>query len=166
MLKTNGIDEYLSTCNKDGLTIDKTKISDVSNVVFANNDHLDFNTIDYEYIMIDGSAKKITLSISGDNYIVKCNDYGVNNSTNKYIQQKLIKVVENKDSIELYQKVVFITLEGQKGIYQDPLFTVLLTNNEDAEIDSYITNGSTYKYTFIKDNNNYRLEMIELVKEV
>lgn len=58
--------------------------------------------------------------------------------------------------------MVFI---NQTGVYKDSNFNELITNDQNAQLDDYISKGATYKYTFVKSEDNYYLAKIEKVNE-
>lgn len=165
LLVNKGIEDYITTCVPDGFVINRNDIDGLVKTVFGPNVILNYDDINYNYYSETGESKKITLSYSDDKYIVKCNEYMLNNNVKKIIQQKLYKAIGTKDSVELYQRVVFITYEGNIGVYKDPMFNNLITNEKTALFEEYIDSGASYKYTFTKDEENYYLSKIELVKE-
>lgn len=165
MLMENGINEYIKSCDSKGVIIDKATFDKVVNSVYNSEISVNYEPINYELFTNDANSKKITLTFNNDKYVAKCNDYSINNDVTKLLQQKLIKAVETEREIELYQKVVFISYEGNIGVYKEPTFKTLITNDKSAEYDDYIEKGSTYKYTFEKSQNNYYLSKVELVEE-
>lgn len=165
MLKDNKVNDYVATCNKEGIIIDKTEFDKVYNYVYGNDTLIGYSNVNYEFPVQEYQTKKITLTFDTDKYIVKCNDYSVNNNITKFVQQDLVKAVETESTIELYQKVVFVTYSGNVGVYKDPAFKTLITNDKSAVLEDYITQGNTYKYTFNKEEGNYYLSKIELTKE-
>lgn len=161
LLDNAKIGEYINTCDANGVSISKTDFDKLVHKVFGPNMTIDYNDINYNYFG-GSNYVKITLSYNSDSYIVKCNNYLTNDSISKYIQQQLIKAIGHEGSIELYQKVVFIS---EKGVFKDPNMQILITNNRNATFQEYIEKGNLYKYTFVKHEDDYYLSKIEIVKE-
>lgn len=161
LLVNNGIDDYINTCDSSVIVIDKIKFDELVSTLFGPNFTIEYTDINYIYYN-DDVSKKITLSYIDNKYVVKCNEYLVNDNITKYVQQELIKAIGTESSIELYQKVVFIS---QQGVFKDPSMQNLITNDKDATFDEYMDKGNTYKYIFTKSEDGYYLSKIELVKE-
>jgi len=165
MLVNNGVKEYVNTCNEKGIEISKSDFDEVINSNFRSDTTINYDTINYAFSIDGYNTKGIILTYKDDKYIVKCSNNTASNSITKFLQQKLVKAFAIEDGIELYQRVVFVSLEGNAGVYKEPTFDTLITNDKSAELDSYINNGNTYKYTFVKDKDNYYLSKIELIEE-
>lgn len=165
MLQNNKINEYVKTCNLEGVAISKDEFDQVYRIVFGKDALANYSNINYEFFTEEEQLKKVTLTFDVDKYIVKCNDYSVNDNITKFVQQDLIKAIETENTIELYQKIVFVTYSGNIGVYKEPTFKTLITNDKNLVVDDYINLGNTYKYTFDKDDSNYYLSKIELMKE-
>lgn len=165
MLIKNKVNEYATVCNPEGVTISKDEFDQVYSSIFGKDALINYSNINYEIPTEDDQAKKITLTFNTDKYIVKCNDYAVSDNITKFVQQELIKAVETENTIELYQKIVFVTYSGNIGVYKEPTFTTLITNDKTASIEDYINLGNTYKYIFEKDGEKSYLSKIELTKE-
>ena len=161
MLRDNGIDKYIETCDSNGLVIDKSKIESVVTSLFGPNAVLEYKNINYLYSIGYEINKKITLTYANNQYLVKCNEFTENNTVTKFVQQQTNKAIGLDNSIEVYQYVVFI---NETGVYKEPNFKTLITNNKNDKIPDYISKGNTYKYTFSKNGNSYYLSKIELVK--
>lgn len=163
MLIESGIEEYIETCNPNGLVIDKTKFDQLVGDNFGPNVSVNYDPINYLYYSVSSDSKKITLTYNNGNYIARCNEYQETSVLNKYVQQELVRALKIEEGIEIYQKVVFIS---PNGVYKDPGFTTLITNDKTASSTDYLAKGNTYKYTFVeRDKNSYYLSKIELVKE-
>lgn len=162
LLDNNGIVEYLDTCSQEGLIIKKEDFDKVVTSVFGPNTTVQYDKINYMYYRDSSIAKKVTLSYENDNYILRCNEFTNNTVLTKYIQYNLKDVVSSNDSIELYQNVVFI---NQSGVYKDSNFNELITNDQNAQLNDYISKGVIYKYTFVKNEDNYYLSKIEKINE-
>lgn len=165
MLYDNKVQEYVNTCNPEGITIEKAKFDDVYKSIYGNDSIKNYRNINYDFPIGDYQYKKITLTFDSDKYIIKCNDYNVNDNITKFVQQELAKAIETENTIELYQNVVFVSYVGNIGVYKEPAFKTLITNDKNAGLKDYITLGNVYKYTFEKDGNNRYLSKIELIKE-
>lgn len=165
MLIKNKVNEYAMVCNPEGVAISKDEFDQVYRSVFGNDALVNYSNINYEILTEDDKTKKITLAFDTDKYVVTCSDYSVSDSITKLVQQDLIKAIETENTIELYQKIVFITYSGNIGVYKEPSFTTLITNDKTASLEDYINLGNTYKYTFEKDKEKFYLSKIELVKE-
>lgn len=158
MLKNNGMTEYAKTCSAEGINISKDKFDTLAKKLLGNAVIVEYSDFNYTYYD-DSKEVKLLFTYANDAYNIKCSDYNIDNIT-KFIQQKLISAYKTENSIELYQRVVFINVNG---VYLDPNFETLITNDKNATIDTYIEKGSIYKYTFIEDDNNdYYLSKIEL----
>lgn len=164
LLIDNGVGEFVKSCASNDISIAKEEFDKVLKDIFGPNATVNYDTINYDFTIDEETSKKITLSFSEDKYIVKCNEYK-DSDIIRYIQQDLVKAVETQTEIELYQKVVFISLKDKIGVYKEPTLTTLITDDKTAEFDDYIGKGNTYKYVFAKDNGTYHLSRIELVKE-
>ena len=155
------IESFLQTCNPEGLKLPKEKFDEVFANFYGPNINYIPQNINYLYLSDKIEAKKITLSYENETFVIRCNEYNNNNATiTKYIQQDLTKAVKTKNSIELYQNIVFIK---ETGVYKDPNFNQLITNDPLTKQEDYISKGSLYKYTFIEDNDNYYLSKIEKI---
>ena len=156
------IEEYIKTCNPEGLVIKKIDFDSIVSNVLSSRSTIEYKDFNYLYYSSTINGKKLTFNYLNDQYIVKCNEYNINTDLVKNIQQNLYKAVKTEDAIELYQYVVFI---NRTGVYKDPLFTTLITDDRNATFDNYIDKGNTYKYTFAEEGENYSLSKIELLKE-
>lgn len=162
LLNDSGIKDYLATCSDEGISISKEEFDKVVTEIFGPDATVIYDDINYSYYVAEQNPTKISLSWNNEHYILKCNDYMEISTITKYVQQKLDKAVKTEEGIELYQKVVFI---NQTGVYKDPNFGELITNDVTATFDQYIKNGSLYKYTFVENEGNYYLSKIEKVLE-
>lgn len=164
VLDNNNISNFIETCDPKGIIISKEAFQNIANDIFSTDVNINYDSINYSYLMAGVEYKKLTLTLVENNYVVKCNDYQTND-IKRYVQKQFVKAVEYEDRIELYDKVVFISLDGKLGVYKDPSFTTLITGDKNAEFNSYIEKGSLYKYIFTKNDGKYHLSSIELVKE-
>jgi len=162
MLDNANIEEYIETCDTNGLVITKEKFDGVVSKVLGSNVTVEYNDINYAYYSSILGVKKITMSYASEEYLIKCNDYTQGGIITKFIQQNLNKAVKVENAIEIYQNIVFI---NETGVYKDPKFTQLITNDTNAVFNDYISSGVIYKYTFTEDGENYYLTKIEKVIE-
>lgn len=73
LLINSGVEEYLSTCNYDGLVIKKEDFDKVVTTVFGPDVTVQYDKIDYTYYNNSASVQKVTLSYENDNYVLRCN---------------------------------------------------------------------------------------------
>lgn len=159
-----GVTEYVKSCNGVGLTLDNNKMNSFIAKTLGSNTQLADGAYKYLYTNND-LAKYVILIITknGDNYKLTCSNEQLNTNVNKYLQQKLVKAMKTETGIEIYQSVVFI---NETGVYKEPGFKTLITNDVNVKFDDYINKGSMYRFSFtIEDNGNYYLSKIELVEE-
>jgi len=162
LISSDETDEYIKTCDTNGLEISKEDFDSVIKKVFGSNATIDYEPINYYYYSDDYNSKKLTLTYENEKFVLRCNDYTEETTVTKFVQQNIEKAVKIETGIELYQKVVFI---NQTGVYKDPDFVELITNDQNAELTDYISNGALYKYTFNQDGDNYYLAKIEKAME-
>lgn len=160
LLIDNNVLKLTENCNQSPISINKTEFDKILKKLFGENANINYSTINHKF-----NSKDIILSFENDKYNIKCADNTNEVTITKFIQNKLVKAVGTETGIELYHKLVFITSEGKMGVYKDPTFTTLITDDKTSKLDTYIDKGGTYKYTFVKDGENYYLSKIELVKE-
>lgn len=163
LLINEKIDNYITTCNSNGMVIGKDKMDEVVKKVLGPNTVIEYQPINYEYYSDITQAKKITLNYINNQYIVSCNEYPVNIQFDKLTQHQLIRAERIEGAIELYQRVVFIT---PLGVFQDPNLTTLITSDRTSTFESYIGKGSIYKYTFQEEGKDFYLSSIEQVQEI
>jgi hypothetical protein len=156
------MDEYVKTCDANGLEISKDDFDSAVKKVFGPNITIDYAPINYSYYTEDYNSTKVTLTYENEKFILRCNEFMDNIELTKFVQQNLEKAVKTENAVELYQRVVFV---NQTGVYQDPDFTILITNDHNAKLTDYIANGALYKYTFNQEQENYYLSKLEKVIE-
>lgn len=161
LLKDLQIEEYITTCAENGLLVSKENFDNLVISVFGDN-ILEYSNINYLYSSANLGEKKITLNFVNDNYILKCNEFSLNETIVKFVQQRAVKAMKTETGIDIYKQVVFI---NQSGVYKDPTFSTLITNDKYADKTDYISRGTTYKYVFNNKDNNYYLSKIEKVIE-
>lgn len=100
-----------------------------------------------------------------DRYEVKCGDIG--NVVASKRENKVVKAIKTKDSIEVYDAVAFISI-GNRKICKDVEFKdciATLSETEEFNIDNYIAKLNQYKYIFkLSSDGNYYFYGVELVK--
>ncbi len=159
------LDNYIASgCNSAKIKLNKDKWEKVvttslgPNVVLADGSYkLLYFTKNYEY-------KNLTIDKASDSYTLSCSDINSNSQDlTKYLQQKLEKAEKTETGIDIYQRVVFIRKDG---VYKDPNFKELITNDINTTYNDYINSGTLYKYTFTAlEEGNYYLTNIAKVKE-
>lgn len=109
----------------------------------------------------------LTFEYMGGKYVVKSDrsEQPLIEGVSKFLQQQIIDAKKTDNGIEIYQRVVFISLKDKIGVFKDSGFNTLITNDKTASSNDYINQGSLYKFTYIEDDGSYYLEQIELVKE-
>lgn len=162
LLNDAGVEDYVETCAEGGINISKEDFDQVVTEVLGPNSTVLYENINYSYFIKDKDAVKVTMTWDNEQYRLECNDYIEGTSVTKFAQQQFDKAVKTEEGIEIYQQVVFI---NQTGVYKDPNFGQLITNDISATFDQYITNGSLYKYTFKENEEGYFLSKIEKVVE-
>jgi hypothetical protein len=53
---------------------------------------------------------------------------------------------------------------NQNGIYKDPNFKELITNDPDATSTTYMKNARVYRYTYVVSEDRYYLDNVSLLK--
>lgn len=162
LLNGAGIKDYVGTCAEGGINISKDDFDKVVTGIFGPDATIVYDDINYSYYIKDEDATKITMIWDNDHYILKCNNYMENSTITKFVQQELYKAIKVEEGIEIYQSVVFI---NPTGVYKDPNFSELITNDVTATFDQYIKKGGLYKYTFAENGEDYYLSKIEKVLE-
>lgn len=104
-------------------------------------------------------------------YIQNPEDLDDCNYSNDTILSKITEEKTLADSIEIYEKVAYVvnsynfeTKQAIYNIYTDMTKQTKIASANEYSIDNYLEQLNTYKYTFEKDNNNYYLKSVELVK--
>jgi len=77
------------------------------------------------------------------------------------VQQSVVKATKENNKVKIDLKIVFV---NQNGVYKEPSFKTLITNDKDINLEEYINKGNTYQYTFDVSSDNYYLEGISLLK--
>ena len=94
-----------------------------------------------------------------NSYIGEC--YQSTNTIDSIAQQQITSVSKENDTLYINYKVVFIK---ETGVYKDPNFTTLITNDKSATTTDYINEGNTYQYVYTINNGNYTLTNVALLK--
>lgn len=113
----------------------------------------------YSYYDGDTFIKDIKFTKQDDLYIGKC--LGNQTTPKGIVQQQVVKATKEKNKLHIDVATVFA---NQTGVYKDPTFKTLITNDKTATTDKYISNGATYRHTFDLSTENYYLESISLLK--
>ncbi len=156
------LEEYIKTCDTEGITLDNNQVNTVIEKTLGPNVNIANGTYLLLYYSDTLASKRLSFTKNDNNYVITCNTSPASNEITKYFQQKLEKAIKTEEGIELYQRIVFIK---ESGVYKDPNFTNLITNDINVTYDSYITGGAVYKFKFIENEKDYYLSSIELVQE-
>lgn len=146
-------------CSNNNIVINNTDLDTALNTSLMTSVH-DHKNFSYLYNYGANDKKVIKFINDGQKYIGTCTSL---NSTilSKVTDQELISATKTQDAIILNAKVVFI---NKSGVYKDPAFKSLITNDFAAIRSDYINSGNTYKYIFKNNNGKYYLTSVELVK--
>lgn len=113
----------------------------------------------YSYYFEKEFVNNIIFTKKDNNYIGTCS-----NTTNKIVQlseQKFISATKKDNKIYIDMKVVFIK---ESGVYKDPSFTTLITNDVQKTEEEYFLKANTYRYTYDITDTNYVLTNVSLLK--
>lgn len=124
-----------------------------------NADVSEHVTFTYSYYDGDTYIKDIQFTKQDDLYIGKC--LGNQLTPKAIIQQQITSATKENNKLHIDVVTVFA---NQNGVYKDPNFKTLITNDKTATIDKYIASGTTYRHTFDLSTDNYYLESISLLK--
>jgi len=143
-------------------------VEDIDNVVkriFGKETTIEHKT--FECYISNPDYLCLTFEYKDGKYIVKMdsNDQPLIENISKFLQQQIIEAKKTETGIEIYQRVVFISIKDKIGVFKDSGFKTLITDDKTATSNDYINQGSLYKFTYVEDNGSYYLEQIELVKE-
>lgn len=129
-------------------------VKDVLNTEVS--EHISFT---YSYYEGDSFVKDIQFTKQNDLYIGKC--LGNQVTPKGIIQQQITGATKENNKLHIDIVTVFA---NQNGVYKDPNFKTLITDDKTATIDKYISSGTTYRHTFDLSTDNYYLESISLLK--
>lgn len=138
--------------------ISNTDLKQSFTKIFGND--LKYYSNDFSSLSCEYKFEKET-----DRYEVKCGDIG--NVVASKRENKVVKAIKTKDSIEVYDAVAFISLAEGK-VCKDVEFKnciATLSETEEFNIDNYIAKLNQYKYIFkLSSDGNYYFYGVELVK--
>ena len=155
------IKEYMKSCDVNGVQITNQDFDSALHKALGPNISIENGLSKNIYFVQNLNVYDMHLNKTNDKYLLDCNVKSLDADITKYPHQKLYKAVSKDNTIELYYKVVFI---DDNNVYSDYNFSNLITNDKTENYESYIKKGSTYKYTFIKDEEeSYYLFSIDKV---
>jgi len=105
------------------------------------------------------NTQTIKFTKNNDTYIGKC--HTPTTSVTNIAEQNIESATKDKDKLYIDMKVVFIK---ESGIYKDPEFNELITNETKTTKEEYMKKANVYRYTYIFDKENYYLSNISLIK--
>jgi len=140
------------------LNIPTTEMNKIVKKVL-NTEVSEYVSFYYSYYEGNSYVKDILFTKQNDLYIGKClTDQPTPKSI---VQQQFLGATKEKNKLYIDVKIVFA---NQSGVYKDPNFKTLITNDKNLELDKYISEGNTYRHTFDISSDNYYLENISLLK--
>ena len=146
-----------NVCSSE-LNIPTTEMSKLVKEVL-NTDVSEYISFYYSYYDDTSYINDIIFKKENDLYIGEC--IKTTPQPKAVVQQSILGANKENKKINIDVKVVFI---NQTGVYKDPNFKTLITNDKNASLDNYISEGNTYRYTFDVSSDNYHLESISLLK--
>ena len=117
------------------------------------------NQFKYNYYYSDSYIASILFTLDGNVYHGKC--YDRQTKLTKMIEQELVSATKKDNYLYLDVKAAFIT---EKGVFKDPNFKTLITNDRNASFDTYMQKANTYRYTYVISKDGYYLDNIALKK--
>ena len=100
----------------------------------------------------------IRFVLEGDNYVGSC--YTATKDVKEISEQSFLSATKEENNVYLDFQVAFINLNG---VYKDPNFKTLITNDTSVISTQYMQQANTYRYTF-DISDNYCLTNIKLLK--
>ena len=157
-LESVGILNHEYGCNKSGmLEFDGNTMKKALEEVFGFDVNYQDSNFRLPYYINDTLINVYDVTFSNGKYSMNCiNNY--KNDLEYVIQTKINKITNNNGKLVFEMKSVFI---NKTGVYSDPKFTKLITNDSKITYDNYIDKGNSYKFVFEKNNDNYYLKGIE-----
>lgn len=146
-----------SICNST-LTIKTSTIDSLLKNRF-NTKVTSYDDFTYSYYEGDSYIKTIKFTKTNDEYIGKC--YEPKKNVTNVSQQVVTNAIKENQKLYIDCKVVFVK---QDGVFKDPTFKTLITNDKTKALDEYIDSGNTYRYTFDISSSNYYLINVTLIK--
>ena len=131
--------------NNGIISIENSKLKEEYNKMFNDKDYKEEN--------FDNNCINFIYNKKTNNYMaieIECDN-------EKEIKKEIINVYEENDNI-IIEAIVAIKDENKlENIYEE----TIEENYKNESLSNYKENLNTYKYTFIKDNNSYKLDKIE-----
>ena len=158
----NSILEKISTSSnicEETISIDSDELANISQKKYGTTVNLLNNFKYYNYYYNGSYITSIYFTLENGKYNGKCYDHG--KTLAKSLQQELISATKDKDNLYLDVKVVFIT---EKGVFKDPNFKYLITNDKAAKASTYMQNANTYRFNYIISKDGYYLNNVTLLK--
>lgn len=146
-----------NVCSSE-LNIPTTEMSKLVKEVL-NTDVSEYISFYYSYYDGTSYINDIIFKKENDLYIGEC--IKTTPQPKALVQQSILGANKENKKVNIDVKIVFV---NQTGVYKDPNFKTLITNDKNVSLDNYISEGNTYRYTFNVSSDNYYLESISLLK--
>ena len=140
------------------IVIDAKSINGILNDRF-NTSIKKYESFNYSYFKEETFISTYKFVYNNGNYEGSC--HTPNTNVNQLAQQQVVKATKEGKKLYIDAKVVFVK---ENGVYKDPTFKTLITNNKAAMLDDYINSGNTYRYTYDISGINYILTNVSLLK--
>lgn len=145
-------------CNKAGvIEFDSSVMKKSMEEVFGPNVTYQNDNFNYMYYINNTLINVYDITFSNNKYKMTCNK-NYSTTLDLLIQEKTEKITNNNNKLIFEVKAVFITKDG---VYSNPKTTNLITNDSTTTYNTYMAKGTTYKFVFNKENDNYYLSGIE-----
>lgn len=146
-----------SICNND-ITI---STNDIDQILMTNYNTVANNYVDFYYSHYDGEDYVKTIKFTHDKgeYTGTCHNQNNNLVTSS--KQKIISANKQQDKLYINIKVVFI---NESGVYKDPGFKTIISNNLALDMNVYMESANTYRYTYSISEDKYILTNVSLIK--
>lgn len=112
----------------------------------------------YSYYDEEDYVSNIRFVLEGDNYVGSC--YTATKDVKEISEQSFLSATKEENNVYLDFQVAFINLNG---VYKDPNFKTLITDDTSVVSTQYMQQANTYRYTF-DISDNYSLTNIKLLK--
>lgn len=150
------IDET-SICDSN-ITIDTPAVANILKERFNTTVSL-YEDFIFNYYKDETYIKTFKFTNVNGKYVGSC--YTPNTEVEKLAQIVVTKATKSGTNLYVDSQVVFVR---EDGVYKDPTFKTLITNNQAAVLDDYIGSGNTYRYTYDISGSNYYLTSVSLLK--
>lgn len=144
-------------CN-DNITIPISKIDEILKNRFATT-ITQYEEFIFSYYKNDEFIQDIKFTKLDNSYIGTC--YESQKQVDSLVQQSISKATKEDNNLYIDFKVVFVK---SSGVYKDPTFTTLITNDQNTTIEDYINQGNIYRYTYNINDGKFSLINISLLK--